>query len=211
MVPPDKHIIIDAKVTLTHYERYCAAPDAEASADALKAFLASVRAHITGLEARRYQDTDRLGTPDFVFMFMPIEGAFALALQQDQALQSFAWDKKIVLVCPSTLFACLRTVASLWKIDMQAKNHEEIARTGGELYDKIAGFVAELEKLGVQVGKLNETYDGAFKKLTGHGSVIRKAEKLRLLGAKTSKKINAALLLDDDDEGLAPALKIVSE
>lgn len=202
-LPEDKHIIIDAKVSLTHYERYCAATDENERAAALKLYLNSVRAHITGLEQRRYQDTEKLGTPDFVLMFMPIEGAYSLAIQQDAALHSFAWDKKIVVVCPSTLFATLRTVASVWRLETQNRNLDKIAAQGGALYDKIAGFVEDMEDIGKKIGATQKSYDEAFKKLsTGTGNILKRTEDLRALGVKTSKKIPKNLVGDEPENNI---------
>jgi DNA recombination protein RmuC len=199
MLPEDKHVIVDAKVSLTAYERYCAAQDDSARALHLKEYLASVRAHVQGLETRRYQDTPKLGTPDFVLMFMPIEGAYSLAVQQDAGLHGFAWDKKIVIVCPSTLFATLKTVASVWRLEMQNKNAIEIARQGGNLYDKIASFVEDMQDIGARIAASQKSYDDAFKKLsTGQGNILKRAEDIRKLGIKTSKKISKDALEDDD-------------
>lgn len=206
MLPEDKHVIIDAKVSLTAYERYCAAEDAAEKARHLKDYLASVRAHVVGLEQRRYQDTDKLGTPDFVLMFLPVEGAYSLAVQQDPALHAFAWDKKIVIVCPSTLFATLKTVASVWRIELQNRNALEIARQGGNLYDKVVGFVEDMEILGKRIEAAGSAYDSAFKKLSsGTGNIIKRTEDLRALGLKTSKKLPAALADEQDDSPLKKA------
>jgi DNA recombination protein RmuC len=212
-LPDSKHIIIDSKVSLVHYERFCAAADEAQHADALKQFIASVRAHITGLETRRYQDTDKLGTPDFVLMFMPIEGAFALALQQDHGLQDFAWSRKIVLVCPSTLFASLRTIASLWRLEMQNQNAMDIARKGGELYDKIVGFTVDMKNLGDQIKRVDATYETALGKLKdGRGNMLRRAEQLKQLGAKASKSLPTELISGDDEDGEDPAsIKLVEQ
>lgn len=195
-LPENKHIIVDAKVSLTHYERYIATGDDAA----LKDFLSSVRTHVKGLEERRYQDADKLGTPDFVLMFMPIEGAYSLAVQQDVALHSYAWDKKIVIVCPSTLFATLKTIASVWRLEMQNRNAEEIARQGGNLYDKVVAFVGDMQDLGRKIAAAQGTFDEAFKKLsTGKGNIIRRTEELRALGVKSAKAMPKELTDDSDD------------
>ncbi len=198
-LPEGKHIVVDAKVSLTAYERHTAAADEEAKAKALKEFLASVRAHVNGLEIRRYQDA-KLGTPDFVLMFMPIEGAYSLAVQQDAGLHAYAWDKKIVIVCPSTLFATLRTVASVWRLEMQNKYALEIARQGGGLYDKIAGFVEDMQDLGRKIAGVQTIYDETFKKLsTGTGNIIKRTQDLKALGAKASKSLPKDLTDDSED------------
>ena len=185
-LPDNKHIIIDAKVSLTAYDRYCSQPEETH----LRDFLKSVRAHVGILEQKRYQDIEKLGTPDFVFMFMPIEGAFSFAMQEDPELQSYAWGKGIIIVPPTNLFANLRTVASLWNIDRQNKNTQEIARQGGRLYDKFASFVEDMQSIGDRLGSLQKTYDGAMNKLAdGKDNLIRQAEKMKQLGAKTSKAL----------------------
>jgi len=189
-LPDNKHIIVDAKVSLTHYEKYCATENVTERAGYLKSFLASIRKHVKDLEERRYQDTEKLGTPDFVLMFMPIEGAYSLAVQEDVQLHSHAWDKKVVIVCPSTLFATLRTISSVWQLVEQNKNSQEIARQGGALYDKVAGFVEDMEGLGRKIEATQKTYDGAFKKLSsGTGNIIKRTKDIKALGIKTSKKL----------------------
>lgn len=199
LLPENKHIIIDSKVSLTHYERYCGETDEAARAVLLKQFIASVKAHVSGLAARRYQDTEKLGTPDFVLLFMPIESAYSLAVQEERELHGYAWNQRIVLVCPSTLFATLRTINSLWRIEQQNRNVQKIAESGGRLYDKIAGFVDDMEKLGKQLGTAERTYDEAMKKLaTGNGNMLRQAEQLKALGAKTSKSLPKTLLTVDE-------------
>ncbi|MFH1158974.1 MAG: DNA recombination protein RmuC [Pseudomonadota bacterium] len=201
MLPEDKHIIVDAKVSLTAYERYCAAEDPALRARHLKEYLASIRAHVNGLEQRRYQDTEKLGTPDFVLMFMPVEGAYSLAIQEDAGLHGTAWDKKIVIVCPSILFATLKTIASVWRLELQNRHAQEIARQGGGLYDKIAGFVEEMQELGSRINATQNVYNEAFKKLsTGQGNILKRTQDLKALGIKTSKKLPKEL----SDETEAP-------
>ena len=210
-LPEDKHIIIDAKVSLTHYERYCGAADDIERAAALKDFLSSIRAHVAGLEARRYQDTEKLKAPDLVLMFMPIEGAYSLAVQEDPALQSSAWDRKVVIVSPVTLFATLRTVASLWRIERQNRNTLEIARQGGLLYDKIAGFVKDMDDLGKKIAGVHDVYDKAYKNLTtGPGNIVKRTQDLQALGIKTSKTMPQGLLEEGEDaaEASVTPLKI---
>lgn len=203
-LPDNKHIIIDAKVSLTSYERYCAGSDDIHLQD----FLKSVKTHVNGLEQKRYQDIEKLGTPDFVLMFMPIEGAYALAMQQDRELHSYAWGKRIVIVCPTTLFATLQTIASLWKIERQNKNAQEIARQSGALYDKFVGFIEDMEAIDKQLGALHKNYDSAMNKLkTGRGNLIGSAEKLKLLGAKTTKSLGVTGI----DELDAEPMELIAE
>lgn len=194
-LPENKHVIIDSKVSLTHYERFFSEESDEARPLHLKQFLASVKKHIVDLEQRRYQDTDKLGTPDFVLMFIPIEAAYVLAVQEDRELQNFAWNKKVILVCPTTLFATLRTVASVWRLELQNKNSQEIAKQGGQLYEKVCGFVEDMSKLGMQMGTAQKTYDAAMNKLSeGRGTILGRTEKLKALGATTSKSLPPELL-----------------
>jgi len=204
-LPDNKHIIIDAKVSLTAYERYCGEADETARAIQVKEFIKSIKAHINGLEAKRYQDIEKLGTPDFVMMFLPIEGAYSLAVQADGELHSYAWGKKIVLVCPATLFATLRTIASLWRIERQNLNAQEIARQGGALYDKFHGFLGDMENIGQHIGRLHTAYESGMGKLqTGRGNLIGQVEKLKTLGAKTSKSLPKT----EDGEGLDSSAEI---
>lgn len=201
MLPENKHVIVDSKVSLTHYERYCAEQDESLRAKHLKEYLNSIRAHVKGLEDRRYQDTEKLGTPDFVLMFMPIEGAYSLAMQQDPELHAYAWDKKIVIVCPTTLFATLRTIHSVWRIETQNRYTLKIAEEGGKLYDKIAGFVEDMQKIGHQINTTQETYHKAFDKLsTGRGNILKRTEDLRALGVKAKKQLPADLVDSDEDD-----------
>ena len=203
MLPEDKHIIVDAKVSLTAYERYCSTEDAADRARFLKEYLLSIRAHVNGLEQRRYQDTEKLGTPDFVLMFMPIEGAYSLAMQEDPGLHSFAWDKKIVIVCPSTLFATLKTIDSVWRLEKQNRNAQDIAQRGGRLYDKIVGFVEEMQELGNKINSAQKVYDDAFKKLsTGTGNIVKQTQDLKALGVKASKTMPKELLDETDPSDL---------
>lgn len=185
-LPENKHIIIDSKVSLTHYERFCATQDETY----LKQFISSIKKHVSDLEVRRYQDADKLKTPDFVLMFMPIEGAFSLAMQEEPELHSHAWGKKVVIVCPSTLFATLRTISSIWRLELQHKNVLEIAKRGGLLYDKVAGFVKDMLSLGKQLEISQTTYQNAMDKLQdSKGNMLQQTEELKRLGAKASKNL----------------------
>lgn len=200
-LPDDKHIIIDAKVSLTAYDRYCAAEDDAERIKQRKEFIRSVKNHVTGLEQKRYQHNEKLSTPDMVLMFMPTEGAFSFAIQSDLELHSFAWGKKIVIVSPTTLFATLKTIASIWRIEQQNKYALQIADEGGKLYDKFVGFVGDLQSVGTQMDKLNKTYDGAMNKLkTGTGNLVGRAEKMKQLGAKATKALPADVVEEASDD-----------
>lgn len=197
-LPEGKHAIIDSKVSLTAYERYCAETEDAAKPAHLQQFLQSIKAHVSGLEQRRYQDTAGLDSPDYVMMFIPIEGAYAMAMQLDTELHAHAWDRKIIIVCPSTLFAILKIIASMWKFERQNRNADEIAARGGKLYDKVAGFVEDMLNIGRAIGKAQDTYDDAFKKLSsGTGNILRQTEQLKELGVKNAKELPQQLLSDD--------------
>ena len=193
-LPDKKHIIVDSKVSLTAYERYCNESDENLRQIQIKEFVRSIKNHVNSLEQKRYQDIEKLGTPDFVMMFLPIEGAYSLAVQADSELHRYAWDRNIILVCPSLLFAMLRTIASVWKMEQQNKNTLEIARQGGALYDKFAGFLGDMEEIHKHINNLHKAYDNANNKLvSGRGNILNQAEKLKMLGAKTTKSLPKSL------------------
>lgn len=199
-LPDNKHIIIDSKVSLVAYEAYVNAEDDDEKNKYVKAHVDSVKEHVKGLAERNYQLTEKLDTPDFVLLFMPLESAFSLAVQQQADLFSFAWERKIVLVSPTTLLATLMTVGSIWKHEKQTRNAIEIAVQGGRLYDKFVAFLSDLETLGKQIDRVQATYDEAHKKLySGKGDLIGRVEKLRELGAKASKEIPPDMLSSGDN------------
>lgn len=205
-LPDGKHIIIDSKVSLTSYERYCEPTDEAAKAMHLKDFIRSINAHVTGLSAQKYQNLKGLEAPDFVLLFMPIEGAFSLAVQQDASLHSNAWDKRIAIVSPSTLFISLKTVASLWAIDNQNKNTAEIAQRGAALYDKFAGFIDDMGSIKKALDATNSRFDSAMGKLsTGQGNLLRQAEMMKQLGLKTTKSLPKELLDQVEENNLIAA------
>lgn len=189
-LPDEKHIIVDSKVSLTAYERFVGSEEKEKQNLALRQHIDSVRTHINQLSEKHYPGINGLQAPDFVLLFMPVEPAFAVAVQHQADLFSYAWDRKIVLVSPTTLLATLRTVASIWKLEHQNKNALEIARQGGTLYDKFVGFVEEMQKIGKNLERASQAYSDAMNKLvSGHGNLANRAEKLRELGVKTSRKL----------------------
>jgi len=201
-LPDNKHIIIDSKVSLTNYSDYVNTDVPEEKEKSLKLHLFSIRNHIKFLGEKGYQTLDAFDTPDYVLLFMPIESAFSLALQNDPELFSFAWDKNVVIVSPTTLLATLRTVASIWKHEKQTQNAIEIAKQGGLLYDKFVSFLADLEKIGSQLDTVKRSYDEAHKKLSsGSGNLVGKVEKLKELGARASKNISRNLLDKAEEEG----------
>ncbi len=199
-LPEEKHIIIDSKVSLIAYESYFNTDDPDKKEKFLKYHLDSIKTHVKSLSEKSYQHALNVDTPDFVLLFMPIESAFSLAIQAEPDLFNFAWERKIVIVSPTTLLATLKTVASIWKHEKQTQNAIEIARQGGALYDKFVLFIQDLERMGNQLNTLQKTYDDAYKKLsTGRGNLVRSAENLRKLGAKASKKLPKPLFEDDQN------------
>ncbi|QNL51108.1 DNA recombination protein RmuC [Olivibacter sp. SDN3] len=198
-LPEDKHLVVDAKVSLVAYERWINAENDEEKEMFAKQHVTSVKNHVTELSRKNYQDLYKITSPDFVLLFMPIESAFSMSVTYDTELFSEAWDKRVVIVSPSTLLATLRTIASIWKQERQTRNVLEIAREAGALYDKFVGFTADMDKIDRQITLLARTHEDARKKLeTGKGSVISKVEKLKKLGAKTSKQIDINLF--DEEE-----------
>ena len=189
-LPENKHIIIDSKVSLVAYEALTSAEEQDKRDVFLKQHVDSIRNHVKGLSDKNYQHASGFDSPDFVLLFMPIESAFSTAIQADINLFNFAWEKKIVIVSPTTLLATLSTIASIWKHEKQTQNALEIAKQGGALYDKFVGFLKNLEDLGNQINRVSKTYDEAKNKLIdGRGNLIRQVENLKILGAKTSKSI----------------------
>lgn len=204
-LPEDRHLIVDAKVSLTAYEEHANAEAGHQRDAALKRHLDSVRAHIKELAEKNYQQLYGLQSLDFVLMFIPVEPAFMLAISHDSDLWQDAWKKNVLLVSPSTLLFVVRTVAHLWRQEQQTRNAQEIAKRGAELYDKLAGFVEDLNSLGSKLKQAQTAYDGAYNKFTGgRGNVIRQAEMLKELGVKPSKQLPQNLIDSALDE--PPAL-----
>ncbi|MCF6352954.1 MAG: DNA recombination protein RmuC [Cyclobacteriaceae bacterium] len=194
-LPEEKHLIIDSKVSLTAYERFSGEDEEEKSAIYLKQHLVSIREKIKELSDKNYQDLYGLNAPDYVMMFIPIEPAFHLAIQHDEALYNYALGKNIILVTTSTLLAVMRTVAYIWRQDKQTKHVLEIARVGGSLYDKFEGFTQDLIKVGKSIEATKSSYQDAMGKLTeGKGNLVSQTERLKELGAKAKKTINQKLL-----------------
>ncbi len=194
-LPEGRHLVVDSKVSITAYARHAESVDADTAQIELNAHIQSLRQHIQGLSSKNYSSLYGVGSVDFVLMFIPIEPAFLLALKSAPNLYQEALAKNIVLVCPSTLMATLRTVAHLWRQDHQNKNALEIARQCGALYDKFVGFIDDMEKLGQRIDQAQTSYHDAFNKLkTGKGNLIRTAEKVRELGVKPSKALPTNLL-----------------
>lgn len=194
-LPDNKHIIVDAKVSLIAYEAYVSAEEPLSKEKFLRQHIEALRNQVKILSEKDYQGSAMFDTPDFVLLFLPMESAFSSALQGDQELFGFAWDRKIVIVSPTTLLATLMTISAMWKQEKQTQNALEIARQGGALYDKFVAFIGDLDKMGLQMNQLQGTYAEARNKLSeGRGNLVVRAESLRKLGAKVSKKIPAQYL-----------------
>ncbi|MFA5983721.1 MAG: DNA recombination protein RmuC [Methylococcaceae bacterium] len=189
-LPEDKDVIIDSKVSLLAYERYCSSDDDNERSLALKQHTEAVREHIKSLSNKDYSSLKGIRSLDFVLLFMPIEAAFMAAFQADERLFSDAFEHKIIVVTPTTLLATLRTIENIWRYERQNENARAIADKAGVVYDKIRGFVEELDKLGKQLSTVNHTYDGIMNKLTqGNGNLIRQASSFVDLGVKVKKAI----------------------
>ncbi len=189
-LPDDRDIVIDAKTSLKAYERYVNAQTPEEQARYATMHVASIRGHIKELSDKRYANLSKIHTLDFVFMFMPIEGALTLALEKDPSLYDEAFKKHIVLVSPTTLLVALRAVENTWKHARQSRNAMKIAAHAGALYDKFVGFIEDMEKIGKQLSSTQKSYEAAWSKLSaGRGNLVSRAMELEELGAKTAKRI----------------------
>ncbi len=203
-LPEDKDVVIDSKVSLLAYERYCSAEDEQERILALKQHTEAVREHIKGLSSKDYSGLKGLRTLDFVLLFMPIEAAFIAAFQADERLFTDAFEHKIIVVTPTTLLATLRTIENIWRYERQNENARAIADKAGIVYDKIRGFVDDLDKLGKQLSTVHTTYDGVMNKLTqGNGNLIRQASSFVDLGVKVKKTLSKSITeqagLDSDE------------
>lgn len=193
-LPDGKKMIVDSKVSLTDYERYVNAEE-ELKSKFLADHIQSLRRHVDQLSAKKYEDLYEMDSPDFVLMFVPIEPAFALAINQDNSLYSKAFEKNIIIVTPATLLATLRTIDTMWNNEKQQRNAIEIARQAGALYDKFEGFVGDLTKVGKKMDEAKTEYQGAMKKLVeGRGNIVVSIEKLKKMGARAKKSIPESLL-----------------
>lgn len=199
-LPDQKKMIIDSKVSLTAYDRFVNEEDETQKNKHLKEHIASLKKHVDQLSEKNYQDIYKIESPDFVLLFVPIEPAFAVAVNQDNNLYTWAFEKNIVIVTPTTLLATLRTIDSMWTNEKQQQNAIEIATEAGKLYDSFTNLMDELVKVGKQIGTVQGTYENAMKKLTGRGNLIKRVEKLKKLGAKASKQIDAKLLKRADED-----------
>jgi DNA recombination protein RmuC len=197
-LPDEKHLVIDSKVSLIAYERLVNADTEEDRKLFAKAHIESIRNHIGGLSSKKYHDLYKINSPDFVLLFVPIESSFSIAVQLDGELFNYAWDKKVVIVSPSTLLATLRTIASMWKQERQNRNVLEIARLSGDMYDKFVGFLGDMDSIGKNITYTQNAYNSAINKLSdGRGNLTTTAEKIKKLGAKADKQIDQKFIGDE--------------
>ncbi|KJU77626.1 recombinase RmuC [Ectopseudomonas oleovorans] len=208
-LPGDRQVIVDAKVSLSAYQQFVAAADEPIRQQALKQHLISLRSHLKGLSGKDYQRLEGLHSLDFVLLFVPIEAAFAAALQAEPDLFREAFEQQVVIVSPTTLLATLRVIDSLWRQERQGQNAREIAERAGQLYDKFVAFVADLDEMGSRLQQLDKAYASARNKLVdGRGNLIGRVENLKLLGARASKSLPTELLERSAD---LPALDELGE
>ncbi len=193
-LPDNKKMIIDSKVSLVAYERFVNEEDEDQRARFLKEHVTSLKKHIEQLSGKNYHTLYEIESPDFVLLFVPIEPAFAVAINQDNNIYNWAFEKNIVIVTPSTLLATLRTVDSMWTNEKQQQNAIEIATQAGRLYDQFVNLTEDLIKVGNQLNTVKGSYDSTMVKLTGKGNLISKVERLKKLGSKASKQVNEKLL-----------------
>ena len=209
-LPDGKKMVVDSKVSLTDYERYINADD-NLQEKFLKDHINSIRKHVDQLSAKKYEDLYEMESPDFVLMFIPIEPAFAIAINQDTTLYNKAFEQNIVIVTPSTLLATLRTIDSMWNNEKHQRNAIEIARQAGALYDKFEGFVTDLMRVGKKMDEAKNEYKGAMNKLVeGRGNLVISIEKLKKMGAKAKKSIPEPILkrAQEDDFEEEPKLEL---
>lgn len=189
-LPESRDIIIDSKVSLKAWDKYCSAEDESEKSAALKQHIQSIRGHVNSLSGKDYQNLLGINSLDYVFLFMPIDAAYSVAVQNDLDLSQFAFEKNIVFVSPMMLLTTLKLVQNLWRLDQQNKNAVDIAEKAGALYDKFANFVGDLDEVGARIDSSKKSFDKAHNKLSsGKGNLIRRAKDLKELGAKTSKKL----------------------
>ena len=209
-LPDGKKMIVDSKVSLTDYERYVNAEE-EDRPRFLQDHVNSIKKHVSELSAKKYEEIYEMESPDFVLMFVPIEPAFALAINRDNKLYNQAFEKNIVIVTPSTLLATLRTIDSMWNNEKQQRNAIEIARQAGALYDKFEGFVTDLTKVGRKMDEAKREYQGAMNKLVeGRGNIVTSIERLKKMGAKAKKSLPDPILkrAQEDEYDQEPKLEL---
>jgi DNA recombination protein RmuC len=206
-LPQDKHIIIDSKVVLTNYYNFINNDDDEKKLIALKKHIAAIKNHVKELSDKQYHKAKDLKSPDFVVLFIPNDPSFSVAIQGDETLFSYAWERKIIIATPNTLFGILNIVSTIWRQERQNKNALEIAKRSGMLYDKFVGFIEDMKKIDKAINHSKEAYDSAISKLKdGKGNLVSRVENIKKLGASSTKTIpqefsnDDVALLDSEDE-----------
>ncbi|MBQ0713121.1 MAG: DNA recombination protein RmuC [Porticoccus sp.] len=211
-LPDKRDIVVDAKMSLTDYERYCRAEEPADKALFLKQHISSVRTHISGLSRKAYEQLEGVNTLDFVLVFVPIEPAFMLALEHDHNLFRDAYDKGIILVSPSTLLATLRTIHNIWRYEDQNRNAEKIAAEAGKFYDQLVLVVESLDELGRHIDKSQDAWQQTRKRLVdGRGNLVKKFEEIKKLGARTKRQLPEGLINEAKDQDEAPQLREVKD
>lgn len=197
-LPSKKDIVIDSKVSLNAYVNYCKSENENDRVTASKELVKSIITHIKGLSTKKYEDIDGVQTLDFVLMFIPVEGAFLLTTSTEDSLFKVAFENNIMIVSPSTLYVTLRTIENIWRNERQNENAQLISKKAADLYDKFAGFVADIEEIGLNINKTQKAYDNAMNKLSlGNGNLIKRAEEFTDLGVKPKKQISTKYLLEE--------------
>ncbi len=199
-LPGDKKMVIDSKVSLISYERYINENAEEERDMHVKNHVLSVKNRVDELGRKNYHSLYQMESPDFVLLFIPIEAAFAVASNNYPNLYNDAFDKNIIIVTPTTLLAVLKTIDSMWQNEKQKQYAIDIATQAGALYDSFTNLTEDLLKVGKQIGPVQNTYDTAMKKLTGKGNLLRKVERLKVLGAKASKQLDSKLIAKSNED-----------
>ncbi|MEA1988754.1 MAG: DNA recombination protein RmuC [Pseudomonadota bacterium] len=198
-MPDNKHVVIDSKVSLLHYEQVLNSEGSKTKSVALKSHLGSLQKHISTLAAKRYEHLDQLHAPDFVLMFIPVEGAYLMAIEEDSRIFEDAFEKRVAVVTPTTLFTTLKTIEQLWRYERQSENTVKLIKRAAEVHDKFVGFVESFEKVGKQLQTAQQTYSQSHKQMiSGQGNLVRQAEMLKNLAGKTKKEIPSHLLNEAD-------------
>ena len=198
-MPDNKHVVIDSKVSLLHYEQALNSEGKKTKSVALKSHLGSLQKHISTLAAKRYEHLDQLHAPDFVLMFIPVEGAYLMAIEADSRIFEDAFEKRVAVVTPTTLFTTLKTIEQLWRYERQSENTVKLIKRAAEVHDKFVGFVESFEKVGKQLQTAQLTYAQSHKQMiSGQGNLVRQAEMLKNLAGKTKKEIPTHLLNEAD-------------
>lgn len=194
-LPDNKHIIVDAKVSLKAYNEMINSENPDHQKTALRNHLISLKSHIKELSSKGYYELESLNSPEFTLLFLPIESSFSITLKKDTELFNYAWERNIIIVSPTTLLATLRTIASIWKHEKQTQHVMEIAKEGGALHDKFVAFMDDFEKIAYNIQQSQKSYDNAFNKLSsGKGNIIKRTNNLKNLGAKAKKALSSELI-----------------